>query len=912
MRSVETTTMRNPVPESSRGRALFALAHLGLLAACSSSPWAPYYPDDGAAPTITSVSPDALAGNVGGDVVTISGSNFGLEPNAITVVFGNSNARILSISDTELQVEVPRGPLAGGAVDVKVGTPEGQARSSGGFTYEVNRDLDNELAYIAVTNDYWSCYAGIGSGIASFCNQFAYSGQAGLDGYGEFLEFAFPRLHTAYLGQKGGFAGNHDESPGRWIVENPPHDMNTFDLETLYEDRRIDIGEFALRNPELRGDFCVDETLFSTWTWPGGMGTDAESGETRYFPPTGISPSGDLRESKANGNGGCQTRSIEYDNNEVRFCQVVDYDEPYKYAYEADWPSGTYFFTNDREETDPEDMGPVDVQLIVPKISSGVLATLTLPEYSVFSAYRGDALGGDAQTPFFLETSCDDTNGDGAFDLTDSVVRWEWTPTAFEQPLVDSGDAQMGDVTSVRTYVRATVTLFTLGWLGGEGAPLRATITVPDDHNYDEDLGTSSLELPASVLYQFPSTFVDLGLPQSSLGGTSTNMQWGKLSRSDYGYVVASAERVTEYTVRIELQDEDVVRTGDLVFAYSTGDMGLVEFSNPLDQDTCGNCLDDDGDGWIDDQDPDCTEDRPGQGAFPAEDRFAEGRYSCNDGLDNDADGLTDAEDPDCASGSDGETNCFDGEDNDGDGFIDEVDADCAPGGSGIEDAEPDDNGNCVDEGDNDGDGWIDFDDPDCENAADNEAGLTGVQCNDGVDNDGHGDIDAADPFCQRRGATYDAEQPNLVGDCADGTDNDADGYVDGNDPDCENPPFALEDEDFDSSEGAPACYNGADDDGDGYVDSLDPGCVSATSGEADGFVSDEDAANPGFTACEDGADNDGDGWTDAADPDCAAGVAEIGFGATQCNDGDDNDGDTLADAADPECADAADDDESQ
>lgn len=904
------STMRNAT--SGRGRALAALA---LLAACTPNPYDSYYPDDKGAPTVSGVAPNLLAGNVGGATVTISGSNFGLDPNAITVVFGNSNARILSITETTLEVEVPRGPLAGGPVDVKVGTPEGQVRQTDGFTYEMgNAELADEIAYISVTNDYWSCYAGIGSTIAGFCNTFSYSGLAGLDGYGEFLEFPFPRLHTAYLGQKGGFAGNHDESPGRWIVETPPHDVNTFDLEALYEDRRIEIGEFSLRNPELSGDFCVDETAFTNWTWPGGMGTDAETGESRYFPPVTISPSADLRESAADSDGDCRSRTVEYDNDEVRFCQIVDYDEPYKYAYEADWPVGTYFFNNDEEETNPEDMGPVEVELVIPQIDANdPLTTLTLPEYSLFTAYRGDALAGDSQTPFFLESSCDDSNGDGAFDLDDAVVRWEWTPTTFEQEIVES-NPQMGDVTSVRTYVRATLSMFTLGWLGGEGTPLRATITVEDDHNFDADSGTASLELPASVLYQFPSTFDDLGLPQGSLGGASTDMRWGTVNRADYGFVVASAERVTEYTIRATISDDEVTRTGDLVFAYSTGDMGLVTFSNPLDQDTCGNCLDDDGDGWADDKDPDCTEERPGEGAVPAEDRFAEGRYTCNDGLDNDEDGLADADDPDCETGSDGETNCFDGEDNDEDGLIDDLDADCdtAAGGSGIETADPDDdpNGTCIDELDNDSDGWVDFDDPDCESAADNESGLTGVQCNDGIDNDGHGDIDSEDPFCRRRGADNDSEQPSFSGDCEDTEDNDADGYIDANDPDCENPPFAVEDESFSTAEDAPACYNGVDDDGDGYVDALDPGCINAASSEADGFGADEDAANPGFTACEDGADNDADGWTDSDDPDCDAGVGEVGLGSTQCNDGDDNDGDSFIDADDPECADAADDDE--
>ena len=880
----------------------------GVLTGCQlfDAPFDEYY-GNGSAPTISSVEPASSVGNVGGELVTISGSNFGLEPNALVVVFGNSNADIVSIADDQLEVRVPRGPLAGGAVDVKVGTVGGQARSVDGFEYEVNRDLDNELAYIAVSNDYFSCYAGAGSPIRSGCETFAYSGYTGLDGYSEFLEYAFPRLHTAYVGQKGGFAGNHDESPGRWTVENPPHDINTFDLEALYDDRRIDIGEFYLRNRELRGEeFCVDETEFTTWY----RGSSIDSDGT-YYGPASVSYSDDLTDSE------CGNRSIEYDLDEVRFCQVQDYDEPYKWAYESDWPVGEYFFTNDKDWRDFDDLGPVEIEVHLPGIAdeNGIddgdaFVSLTLPEYSVFTAYRGDSSSGDNVQGLFLQKACDDTNGDGAYTLDDALVRWEWAPSAFEQEIVDRDSADFGDVTSVRTYVRATLSLFTLGWLGGEGTPMRATITVEDDHNFDEETGLSYLELPAGVIYQFPTTFDDLGLA-SGLSGNSTTMQWGNPNRSDYGYTVAALERVTEYTIKAQVDG----REGEIVFAYSTGDMGLVNstsgFSNPLDDDSCNNCIDDDGDGWADEDDPDCTEPRPGDDAVATEDRFAEGLYSCNDGLDNDADGLIDAADDDCENGQDGETNCFDGADNDGDGFTDAEDGECDldQGGSGFELGEDDPTWACADGEDNDSDGWVDLDDPDCESTADIERGFGDSACNDGIDNDGHGDIDAADPTCARLGGSGASEEPNFRGACVDATDNDGDGYIDANDPDCETAPYNQEDESFSSDALAPACYNGADDDGDGFVDGADPGCVN-DAGDADGYVEDEDDTVPGFTMCEDTVDNDEDGWTDADDPDCGTGPAEVGVGATQCNDGADNDGDGAIDAADPECADAADDDE--
>ena len=57
-----------------------------------------------------------------------------------------------------------------------------------------------------------------------------------------------------------------------------------------------------------------------------------------------------------------------------------------------------------------------------------------------------------------------------------------------------------------------------------------------------------------------------------------------------------------------------------------------------------------------------------------------EGTTQCSDGLDNDADGLVDSEDPQClgASSLSEASMCVDGADNDGDGWFDSEDPDCA------------------------------------------------------------------------------------------------------------------------------------------------------------------------------------------------------------------------------------------
>ena len=120
----------------------------------------------------------------------------------------------------------------------------------------------------------------------------------------------------------------------------------------------------------------------------------------------------------------------------------------------------------------------------------------------------------------------------------------------------------------------------------------------------------------------------------------------------------------------------------------------------PWDGDCCNNNIDDDKDGYSDEDDMDCN----GQ--------YNKGKEVCNDGADNDEDGYTDSQDPDCIppfapagkkqDSSDGSTPfetpldprktldasrlpgmgsevCNDGTDNDGDGLVDYQDIDCNP-----------------------------------------------------------------------------------------------------------------------------------------------------------------------------------------------------------------------------------------
>ncbi|MEC8278842.1 MAG: putative metal-binding motif-containing protein, partial [Myxococcota bacterium] len=112
--------------------------------------------------------------------------------------------------------------------------------------------------------------------------------------------------------------------------------------------------------------------------------------------------------------------------------------------------------------------------------------------------------------------------------------------------------------------------------------------------------------------------------------------------------------------------------------------------------------LDDDGDGLIDSDDPECT-----SAGVVLE------ASACTDGQDNDGDGWYDSEDPDCAIVFD-ETGfdfngpaCNNSQDDDGDGYTDAQDGGCATA------SDNDETDTCSDLADNDSDGWVDSDDPD-------------------------------------------------------------------------------------------------------------------------------------------------------------------------------------------------------
>ena len=184
-------------------------------------------------------------------------------------------------------------------------------------------------------------------------------------------------------------------------------------------------------------------------------------------------------------------------------------------------------------------------------------------------------------------------------------------------------------------------------------------------------------------------------------------------------------------------------------------DQGVEEFP----PESCNDLIDNDGDGKLDCEDPDCADDKTCVPPLPED---------CDNNLDDDGDGQADCEDSDCATESNClPENCGDGQDDDGDGLVDCEDPDCW-------DEAICEETNCVNGLDDDGDGSVDCDDPDCLTS-----GLCPEDdCNNGTDDDSDGFLDCEDPDCQ--GAENCVET-----DCSNGLDDDGDDLVDCEDADC-------------------------------------------------------------------------------------------------------------------------------
>lgn len=837
----------------------------------------PYY--EGTPPSFTGISQVREVGNVGGQEITLQGSGFGQDANKLVVYFGTLNAEILSVSDTEIRVRTPQGPISGGAVDVQIATEGGQALGRGAYTYEVDERLAGEVAYIVATNYWNSCYGGRADPLGAGCGAVSYIGDTGTEVVAEFFDFVFPRVHTQYLGFWGGTDVARD-----WKVQVPGQVAFAQNVDDLRVQLGSTPGDLFLRNRAWpnRNDFAPDLRGLGTWHYGGGEGD----------PPVTLFGDTTLLDDSYPSRG--RTYNLQY----LPICPEPVYQET-GYDYVSEWPIGRPFFASEEDVTALEEDSPYDESYLLQDALEVELTFLAagidgfgikLPEPIQVLASQGFA----APEAYSLSTqaTCYDDDGDGQSLLDEVAWQFRWLPT---EAAVSSG----AGVRSVRTYVRLTMTVFTISWLGGESYPVRVSYEVDEtdeSHRCSDDPAYLCIDVPASVMYQIPSVKSAFWPADRGVGQGSSVWAFGDPQAVGEGYFIVTTDRITEYVLNTSQP-----LGGDTVFAYVTGDFGFLDWSNPIQRSGCADCLDGDGDGWVDGDDADCF------GGASEEDGSGDALYTCSDSVDNDGDGDIDAADEDCESGHDGETNCSDGEDNDGDGWTDGLDAECiADPQLGFEDGVVLAGWTCSDGVDNDADGWVDGADPGCPDGISAEAdGFAGTACNDGVDNDGHGDVDSADLYCSSRGAKETEEQPTFADLCINAIDDDGDGFIDANDPGCEYSPYWREEPTNEEPASHPECGDGVDNDADGRVDAEDAGCWVASQGfQPDGFRGSEASTEP----CDDGADNDGDGWADRADPDCEPGVsgAELGLGSAGCNNGVDDDLDTLTDAEDPDCVDAA------
>jgi hypothetical protein len=712
---------------------LIRLVPILLAIGCTSNYSEPYF-DEAGGLTVSGVDSASEPGNFGGKTVTVQGSGFGTDPAQLTVLFGHMNAEILNLTDSEITVRTPRGPIPGGPVDVTVTGENGYDSLADAYDYTITTIetgsttpsgfFDDEAGAIIIKNYQNTNYGGAG-----------WVGLNGIDAFGSFLKFEYPRFHTY---NQNWFPETGFSPVGELAVRNDPYFIGTSALDDLHEPS----GNFSIMNPANYGAFnCITWDTFA-------LGRD-------HCVASGLA-------------SGTHTLYLDgylyYDTATLPVCLPKMLNDMAVGEYSAEWPLPVNYFNSINDD------GSVDIDVVAPDL--GLSETrLKLPPKVSFEATAG--FTGDWTSSLF--SSCFDSDGDGDTTLSDTALRFEWTPY----------DGDLGDVPS-QTWVKFDMSAMSLTWIGLDTFSTTTSLQVPDFNNYDPETGLSSIEIPVSTLYQMATTAAPPRMGLADANDTSI------------GYTFLSLIRTTDYKLGSSLD-------GDVIVSYVTGDFTLLNFQNPLDSDTCGNCLDDDHDGWTDADDPDCDPTLRGDDSTPAEDNVTFGNATCNDGEDNDADGLVDSDDPDCTIATDTE------------GTIADL--------------------GCVNGIDDDGDGWIDDDDPDCTTETDVESGFTTIACNDGVDNDGHGDADALDPYCDD-GLGRNEQPTTWSSSCSNDIDDDGDGYVDSLDPDCElgsseNRLYWTVD-DFERS--IPSCYDGLDNDSDGLVDHADPDCVNGDA-QPDGFL---------------------------------------------------------------------------
>ena len=211
---------------------------------------------------------------------------------------------------------------------------------------------------------------------------------------------------------------------------------------------------------------------------------------------------------------------------------------------------------------------------------------------------------------------CLDGNADGEATLSEDGIIFEWTP-------VDEVDLlrAVGRGEAINSYIHVSVTYVEFGWFGLETIGFRGATTVSDFNEYDEETGRASVGIPNWVMYQLPS-------PNGNWSGENQFNMTGYLGNYDSraSYIFLEAYRVTDYRLTTD--------EGPIILSYVTGDLTIPSWKNPIGlEDTCGDCIDGDGDGWVDALDPDCNEDEEVGG--DGNETNLTSRFTCNDGIDN-------------------------------------------------------------------------------------------------------------------------------------------------------------------------------------------------------------------------------------------------------------------------------------
>ena len=221
----------------------------------------------------------------------------------------------------------------------------------------------------------------------------------------------------------------------------------------------------------------------------------------------------------------------------------------------------------------------------------------------------------------------------------------------------------------------------------------------------------------------------------------------------------------------------------------------------PVLKENCSNKVDDNGDGLIDCDDPQCADNAECKPAI---------FEICDNEIDDNANGLIDCQDPQCANSVYCKAEICNNEiDDNADGLIDCNDAQC----SAELHCQPEicDNGE-----DDNGDGRTDCRDPQCSDAPNCKG--TGIEiCNNKIDDNQNGLIDCDEPSCESTlYCVIIARGKELCGEHA--TDDNGDGVVNCADESCKS-------SDKCKDQVPEICNNGIDDNGDGLIDCRDPQC---------------------------------------------------------------------------------------